>query len=641
MSREPDQSSLLARALAPLAGLSAGVLCSQLSDFLKQVALVGGTAAVAGLSGPMTWTVLAVAGLFGVTESWRSSEQKKKARRLAERLDKLADRQDTALAVLRDIADGKTGVTLDGISEREFADRIIAGLHSAGLATTEQVARLRKELSAARVEDRIFHNTADLLLREIRESLQTLHATLGDRLPAPPPPNNNFTEAGIQPNLDFVGREQVLRDLHAQLTAGDVAITHAVSGEGGIGKTQVAIRYAFEHAADYDGRWWLDASKEALAGQIAALARTLGIPLPPNAKPEQIRGAVCERLSLGKHLLVLDNLEQLADLDGFTLPEPSRVLVTTRHTDLPTDRVLKFPLDVLLRDESLALLRKHRDDLTGPEHDKALSSVAEHLGDHALALALAASYLRKRPNVTAAELLERLQRADVGDKAHPFQSLTPEDHTAGYERSVYASLSLHLPDFRDTPAMKLLALAAHCHPDAIPLNVFFDASDEAQETVENQLAQLADVSIIRYAGTVSIHRLMQEVVRVELDETARRAALTALVGQLAARFDDAEDYRNWAGQDGYGPQPQAALAHAEALADIPRSGFLGNQLGLYLQNRARFDDALAALRTAERIDRAAFGDEHPEVATDVNNIGGVLFDKGDLDGALKCFREAE
>ena len=410
MAREPDQSNLLARALAPLAGLSAGVLCSQLSDFLKQVALVGGTAAVAGLSGPMTWTVLAVAGLFGVTESWRSSEQKKKARRLAERLDKLAKRQDTALAVLHDIADGKTGVTLDGISEREFADRIIAGLQSAGLATIEQVARLGKELSAARVEDRIFHNTADLLLREIRESLQTLHATLGDRLPAPPAPNNNFADAGIQPNLDFVGREQVLRDLHAQLSDRDVAITHAVSGEGGIGKTQVAIRYAFEHAADYDGRWWLDASKEAIAGQIAALARTLGLPLPSEAKPEQIRGAVCERLSQGKHLLVLDNLEQRADLDGFILSKPSRVLLTTRHTDLPPARVCDFPLDVLLRDESLALLRKHRDDLAGPEHEDALSRVAEHLGDHALALALAASYLRKRPNVTAAELLERLQR---------------------------------------------------------------------------------------------------------------------------------------------------------------------------------------------------------------------------------------
>ncbi len=115
MPREPGQSNLLARALGPLATMSAGVLTSQLSDFLKQVATVGGAAAIAGLSGPTGWTILAVAGLFGVTGAWQSAQEKKKARRLAERFDELAERQDSALALLNDIADGKTGVTLDGI----------------------------------------------------------------------------------------------------------------------------------------------------------------------------------------------------------------------------------------------------------------------------------------------------------------------------------------------------------------------------------------------------------------------------------------------------------------------------------------------------------------------------------------------
>ena len=50
---------------------------------------------------------------------------------------------------------------------------------------------------------------------------------------------------------------------------------------------------------------------------------------------------------------------------------------------------------------------------------------------------------------------------------------------------------------------------------------------------------------------------------------------------------------------------------------------------------------MGCYREAERIDRAAFGDDHPKVATDVNNIGGVLLAKGDLEGALQCFREAE
>ncbi|MCH8253476.1 MAG: tetratricopeptide repeat protein, partial [Planctomycetes bacterium] len=52
------------------------------------------------------------------------------------------------------------------------------------------------------------------------------------------------------------------------------------------------------------------------------------------------------------------------------------------------------------------------------------------------------------------------------------------------------------------------------------------------------------------------------------------------------------------------------------------------------------DGALKGFREAERIDRKAFGDDHPEVATDVNNIGGVLFERGDLAGAREKMTEA-
>ena len=43
---------------------------------------------------------------------------------------------------------------------------------------------------------------------------------------------------------------------------------------------------------------------------------------------------------------------------------------------------------------------------------------------------------------------------------------------------------------------------------------------------------------------------------------------------------------------------------------------------------------------ALRIDEAAFGPEHPDVATDINNLGAVLFDQGDVPRALPYLERA-
>ena len=131
MSRKSSEPDLLAQALSPLGKLTAGVFANQITAFLTQVATVGGAAAIAGLSGPAGAMVFAVAGLFGITEAWKSAKDKKKAARLAGEFAKLKGDQKSALQLINDIADGKAGVTLDWFTEEQLKDRIVAGLASA------------------------------------------------------------------------------------------------------------------------------------------------------------------------------------------------------------------------------------------------------------------------------------------------------------------------------------------------------------------------------------------------------------------------------------------------------------------------------------------------------------------------------
>ena len=65
-----------------------------------------------------------------------------------------------------------------------------------------------------------------------------------------------------------------------------------------------------------------------------------------------------------------------------------------------------------------------------------------------------------------------------------------------------------------------------------------------------------------------------------------------------------------------------------------------NNIGSVLMAKGDLDGALDCYREAERIDRAAYGDEHSAVASEVNNIGSVLSARGDRDGAAKMFSEA-
>jgi KaiC/GvpD/RAD55 family RecA-like ATPase len=64
-----------------------------------------------------------------------------------------------------------------------------------------------------------------------------------------------------------------LADLAGQLGRGAAAaVTQALQGGGGVGKTALAVEYAYRHRAEFDTVWWVRAEEPAtLVGDLADL----------------------------------------------------------------------------------------------------------------------------------------------------------------------------------------------------------------------------------------------------------------------------------------------------------------------------------------------------------------------------------
>ncbi|MBA1340615.1 MAG: hypothetical protein C5S40_00565 [ANME-2 cluster archaeon] len=81
-------------------------------------------------------------------------------------------------------------------------------------------------------------------------------------------------------NPNFTGREEHLTSLKMALSLGkSAALTQAIIGLGGVGKTQLALEYAYRNAAEYDIVWWVRSEEPAtLAADYASLAKALDLP---------------------------------------------------------------------------------------------------------------------------------------------------------------------------------------------------------------------------------------------------------------------------------------------------------------------------------------------------------------------------
>ena len=320
-------------------------------------------------------------------------------------------------------------------------------------------------------------------------------------------------------NPNFTGRDADLAAIARNLSAGSTVTVHSVHGLGGVGKTQLAIEFAYAHAVDYEVVWTIASEDPAtIPDQFAALARKLG--LTPVADSDELRDQIHDALrGASGWLLIFDNADSVADIQPW-LPSiplrigtPGHVIVTTRRGGFGgIGRVLD--LDVIDLPSAVQLLRARVPAL----EQGIAEQLAEQLGRLPLGLEQAAAYL-DRTQTPAAEYLQLLRTAP--------QAMLSEGvvHADSQSLATVWNLSLDRVANEAPEAMELLGICAYFAPDAIPLDLFTHHPDELPpplaETVTDAFAFnkaisfLVDYSLAkRTPAGLQVHRLVQAAVRL-------------------------------------------------------------------------------------------------------------------------------
>jgi tetratricopeptide (TPR) repeat protein len=500
-------------------------------------------------------------------------------------------------------------------------------------------------------------------------------------------------------NPAFTGREQVLAELAGRLGQGAaVAITQVLQGAGGVGKSALATEYAYRHRSEFDTVWWVRAEEPAtLVGDLADLAVALRLAGVGQADQQMAVQAVRRWLdNQDRWLLMLDNaqapdmptglqapLVRLIDL----LPQVlhGQVLVTSRDASWE-DHAALAELEVFTPEEAAAflLVRSHSSDAA------SAADIAEVLGWLPLALEQAGAYARET-RIGLRAYLERLQRypARTLVTGHP-RDRDPAD-------TVATIWQVSVAQVQPTPgAVGLLEVCAFLSPEEIPRELFGNRLDPPATAVgllaedpfalDQAVAALHRFGLVKASEqTLTVHRLLQQVVRGGLDATAASNRVGTAVRLLAEAFplEGIEDPGVWPQCERLLPHVLAAADHAEHYQVEPAvTSDLLDSAESYLYGRARYAEAQSlaerALALAERayeptshvfaarlgslarilgvqgdlnraralhervlaIREAHLGPDHPDTAISLHNLATVLRDQGDLDRARALHERA-
>ena len=458
-------------------------------------------------------------------------------------------------------------------------------------------------------------------------------------------------------NPFFTGREEMLASLRTRLeSSGRAGLTQALSGMGGVGKTQMAVEYAYRYRDEYWAILWVSADTEITTKtSLVEIGVTLGLVDPDDTDHNRAVAAVkqwCDKNS--RWLLIFDNADHPQLVKPFLpLAPQGHILVTSRAHVLDSVGIAT-PLNVteMPREEAVDFLfvRTGRSATAG-ERDAAFALAAE-LGYLPLALEQAAAFVTANDTSFGDYLTSfRKRHLELLDETSPV--------AGDYQASVETTWAMNFAqiDTESQAAAEVLRVSAFLAPESIPCEIFIDGGSELGEYIAAVAAGAADDPVVRdklfeplskyslirrdvASLTYTIHRLVQAVVRHSLGNDSLRQWALRTTRALNKIFPSGS-YHTW-------HQCERLVAHGVAAAALTKefgfgvadAGNLVNGVACYLRMRGDFRESERIHLQSVALRERDLGPDDPDLATCLNNLALVYTDCFDFLRAEPLFRQS-